>query len=95
MQRFLEASTAYVCNLHSQQRQGPLSAPPLSVVAFFPSVTFMSPEQRQKWKEGALAAMQDAPEGLRKQYEVQIRRFADPSSPEGEYVHRHPFFLLL
>ncbi|TFK84290.1 GMC oxidoreductase [Polyporus arcularius HHB13444] len=69
-----------------QQRQGPLSAPPLSVVAFFPSETFMSPEQRQKWKEGALAAMQDAPEGLRKQYEVQIRRFAAPSSPEGEIM---------
>lgn len=48
----------------------------------------MSEEQQQKWKESALSVAKGAPAGLRKQYDIHIQRFLDPSSAEGEYVKR-------
>ncbi|KAI0702954.1 GMC oxidoreductase [Cerioporus squamosus] len=68
------------------KREGPLTSTPATTCAFISSKTFMSEEARQKWKESALSAAQDAPKGLRKQYESQIQRFFDPSSAEGEVV---------
>ncbi|RDX50177.1 GMC oxidoreductase [Lentinus brumalis] len=66
------------------KREGPLTSLPATTYAFISSRTFMSEEEQQKWKEGALSAAKNAPAGLRKQYESQIERFLDPSSAEGE-----------
>ncbi|RPD63910.1 GMC oxidoreductase [Lentinus tigrinus ALCF2SS1-6] len=66
------------------ERKGPLTSAPATTCAFISSRTFMSEEQQQKWKEGALSAAQNAPTGLRKQYESQVQRFSNPSSAEGQ-----------
>ncbi len=83
------AAVASLCShLISAKREGPLTSLPATTYAFISSRTFMSEEEQQKWKEGALSATKNAPAGLRKQYESQIERFLDPSSAEGECVIR-------
>ncbi|KAI0780704.1 GMC oxidoreductase [Trametes elegans] len=71
--------------LYKSQR-GYLSSAHLSFMGMVPAKAFFSDEQSQKWKDEALARAKDAPQGLRKQLELQIRWFSDPQSVEAELL---------
>ena len=72
-----------VCSL---QQKGYLASTLVALFGFLPSKVFSSEENRQRWNEIAAETLEQAPEGLRKQLECQIKWFNDEASAEGEYV---------
>ncbi|KAI0743800.1 GMC oxidoreductase [Daedaleopsis nitida] len=75
------------------KKQGPMIAvAAASSYSFIPASTFMSMRQIEKWTNGAQAVKEQAPAGLQKQYDTQIKLFRHLASAEGE-VMPFPGFL--
>ena len=56
------------------------------MIGFVPATTFLPAQEQQTWTRGARKTLEQAPPNLRKQYDIQIKRFLDPSSAEAQYV---------
>ncbi|KAI8989658.1 GMC oxidoreductase [Trametes punicea] len=69
-----------------KSRLGYLSTGLVSAFGYLPAQCFASEEQLAQWKEKALAVAKDAPPGLRKQLDIQIRFFLNPESAEAELL---------
>ena len=72
--------------LPSKSRKGYLTSGFSSLFAFVPLRVWTTDEQRDRWKTMARQSIEEAPQGLNKQLEMQLQWLSDPSSAEGEYV---------
>ncbi|KAI0630490.1 GMC oxidoreductase [Trametes polyzona] len=75
------------------QQKGYLASTLAALFGFLPSKVFSSEENRRKWNEIAAETLEQAPQGLRKQLEYQIKWFNDEASAEGELIPFPGFFL--
>ncbi|KAI0636746.1 GMC oxidoreductase [Trametes polyzona] len=73
--------------------KGYLTSALASLFGFVPAKTFATEDQLRDWKARALATVQDVPDGLKKQLELQIQWFLDPNSAEAELLPFPGFFL--
>ncbi len=64
-----------------------MSSAATSLSSFLPAKAFATEEQMRRWKETTLKCVETAPTGLKKQLQLQLEWFHDPSSGEAEYVH--------
>ena len=68
----------------SKTQKGYLTSALAALYAFLPTRAFATDEQMTKWKDMATKSVQEAPQGLKKQLEFQLKWFLDPASGEGE-----------
>ncbi|RDX56525.1 alcohol oxidase [Lentinus brumalis] len=73
-------------------REGFLSSAATAVSSFLPAKAFATEEQMRRWKETALKCVETAPKGLKKQLQLQLEWFHDPSSGEAELIPFPGFF---
>lgn len=73
-------------NCSSKAKQGYLTSALAALYSFLPTKSFATEDQIKRWREVASQAVQDAPPGLKKRLDIQLKWLSDPSSPEGEYV---------
>ncbi|KAI0707691.1 GMC oxidoreductase [Earliella scabrosa] len=75
-----------------KSRKGYLTSGFSSLFAFVPLRVWTTEEQRDRWKTMAHQSIEEAPQGLKKQLEMQLQWLSDPSSAEGEVIPFPGFF---
>ncbi|KAI0724006.1 GMC oxidoreductase [Cerioporus squamosus] len=74
-------------------REGFLTSAVAALSAFLPAKAFATEEQMQRWKEAVLKSEETAPQNLKKQLQLQLEWFQDPSSGEAELIPFPGFFV--
>ncbi|TFK86053.1 GMC oxidoreductase [Polyporus arcularius HHB13444] len=76
-----------------KSQKGYLTSALAAVYAFLPTKAFATDEQMAKWKEMATHSVEEAPQGVKKQLETQLKWLFDPASAEGEIIPFPGLFL--
>ncbi|KAI0724007.1 alcohol oxidase [Cerioporus squamosus] len=74
-------------------QKGYLTSALAALYAFLPTKAFASDDQMAKWQTMAAQSVQEAPQGLKKQLELQLKWFLDSASGEGEVIPFPGLFL--